>query len=105
MGKFWVIKNGKRVRTKAGIRHEYDRFQSSPKAIKERNARNSARRSALKSGLVHKGDDKDVHHKDSNPLHNSKSNLKVESASKNRGHRENSRKRGSGRNKARWGKG
>ncbi len=106
MGKLWYIdKNGKRKRTKAGIKHEYEKFQSSPKQIAERNARNSARRSALKKGLVHKGDGKDVHHKDSNPNHSSFSNLKVESRSKNRGNRENSRLKGSKRNKSRWGRG
>lgn len=105
MGKFWYIdKNGKRKRTKAGIKHEYQKFQSSPKAIAERDARNTARRSALKKGLAHKHDGKDVHHRDSNPLHNGVSNLRVESASRNRGHAENSRLRGSTRNKLRWGK-
>lgn len=104
MGKYWVTINGKRKRTKAGVKHEYQKFQSSPKQIAERDARNSARWSAMKKGLVHKGDGKDVHHRDSNPNHNSASNLMVESAHKNRGNRENSRKRGSGRNRSRWGK-
>lgn len=105
MGKLWYIdKNGKRKRTKAGIKHEYQKFQSSPKQIAERDARNSARRSAIKKGLVHKGDGKDVHHKDSNPNHNSTHNLRVESAHKNRGHVENSRRKGSKRNTSRWGK-
>lgn len=105
MGKFWyTTSTGKRKRTKAGIKHEYQKFQSSPKQIAERDARNSARRSAMKKGLVHKGDGKDVHHRDSNPNHSSVSNLRVESAHKNRGNRENSRKRGSRRNRSRWGK-
>lgn len=37
-----------------------------------------------KAGKVHKGDGKDVDHKNFNPKDNSKSNLRVMSASKNR---------------------
>lgn len=103
MGKLWYIDgNGKRKRTKLGLKMEYERFQSSAKAKAERASRNSARRAALKKGLVHKGDGRDVDHKDSNPLHNSSSNLHVMSASANRGKTENSRRRGSRRK--RWGK-
>lgn len=102
MGKYWVTIGGKRKRTAAGVKHEYERFQSSAKAKAERASRNSARRAALKSGRVHKGDGKDVDHRDSNPLHNSASNLHVMSASANRGKKENSRRRGSRR--SRWGK-
>lgn len=105
MGKLWYIdSNGKRKRTAEGIRHEYQRFQSSAKAKTERAARNKARQSALKKGLVHKGDNRDVAHLDSNPLHSSSSNLSIQSAHKNRGTRENSRKKGSKRNTRTWGK-
>lgn len=104
-GKFWYTdKNGKRKRTAAGVKHEYERFQSSAKAIKDRDARNSARRSAIKSGIARVGDGKDIHHSDGNPRHNSPSNLKAMSRSANRGKREESRKRGSRRNKTEWGK-
>lgn len=102
MGRFWVTINGKRQRTKAGIKHEYEAFQSSDKAKAERASRNSARRSALRSGRVHKGDGKDIDHKDSNPRHNSPSNLRVMSASANRGKAENSRLKRSARKKRRW---
>lgn len=37
-----------------------------------------------KAGKVHKGDGKDVDHKNSNPKDNSKGNLRVQSKSKNR---------------------
>ncbi len=37
-----------------------------------------------KAGKVRKGDGKDVAHKDNNPKNNSKSNLAVQSKSKNR---------------------
>lgn len=103
MGRLWVTVNGKRKRTAAGVKHEYEKFQSSAKAKAERASRNSARRSALKSGRVHKGDGKDIDHKDSNPRHNSSSNLRVVSRKTNRGKKENSRRRGSKRSRSSWG--
>lgn len=103
MGKLWYIdSSGKRKRTAAGVAHEYSKFQSSAKAKAERASRNSARRAALKKGRVHKGDGKDIDHKNSNPTDNRASNLRVMSASANRGKKENSRRRGSRR--TRWGK-
>lgn len=102
MGKYWVTVGGKRKRTAAGVTHEYSKFQSSAKAKAERASRNSARRAALKKGRVHKGDGKDIDHKNSNPTDNRASNLRVMSASANRGKKENSRRRGSRR--TRWGK-
>lgn len=105
MGKYWrTTSSGKRVRTKAGVAHEYKKFQSSAKAKAERAARNNARRAALRKGTVHKGDGKDVDHIRGVEAGNSLSNLRVMSASKNRGRRQKSRKRGSGRNRAKWGK-
>lgn len=99
MGKYWVTIGGKRKRTKAGIKHEYEKFQSSAKAKSERAARNSARRAAMRKGLVHKGDGKDVDHIRGVAAGNGSSNLRVMSASANRGRRQKSRKRGSKRKK------
>ena len=56
----------------------------SPLRKKKRAMRNKARRVAIKAGLVKKGDNKDVHHKDGNAMNNKRSNLSVKSASKNR---------------------
>lgn len=101
-GRFWrTTSTGKRVRTAAGRRREYDRFQSSEEAKKDRASRNSARRSALKKGLVHKGDHKEVHH-----LNGVRDNdhTQVISRSENRGKREKSRLKRSARNKRSWGK-
>lgn len=100
MGKYWTTINGKRKRTAAGVKHEYEAFQSSAKAKAERASRNSARRSALKKGLVHKGDGRDVDHIRGVKSGNGEGNLRVLSAHENRGRIQSSRRRGSRRK--RW---
>lgn len=60
------------------------KYNSKPEQVKKREARNKARRHMMKLGLVHKGDGKDVNHKDGNALHNVRSNWNVESPKKNR---------------------
>ncbi|QDP52415.1 MAG: hypothetical protein Unbinned96contig1001_32 [Prokaryotic dsDNA virus sp.] len=61
-------------------------YNSTEKAKKERAARNKARRQALAKGIVKKGDDKDIDHKE--PLRKGgsteKSNTRVRSAKANR---------------------
>lgn len=84
-------------------KREYEKFQSSEKSKKDRASRNKARRSALRSGRVHKGDGKEIDHVDSNPRHNESSNLRTVSRSTNRAKKENSRRRGSRRNRSSWG--
>ena len=64
---------------------DYKNFQSSPKQIKDRSARNGARREAEKKGKVKKGDGKDVHHKNGNPRDNSSTNIRIVPKSENRG--------------------
>lgn len=64
---------------------EYEKFQSSEKAKKDRASRNKARRKMEKAGRVAKGDGKDVDHVDSNPRNNSKKNLRVVTKKYNRG--------------------
>lgn len=80
---------------KRNYKEEYRKFQSSPKAKKDRARRNKARAQAKKRGLVRKGDGKDVHHV--NGINSDKT--KVMSASKNRGMPEKSRLKGSKRKK------
>lgn len=82
---------------------EYKRFQSSKKAKRDRASRNKARRQAEREGRVRKGDNKEVDHVDSNPRHNTSSNLRVVSRRTNRAKKENSRRRGSRRNRSSWG--
>ena len=65
-------------------KEEYKSFHSKPEPKKRRAGRNAARRKSEANGTVKKGDKKDVHHKDGNPLNNKSKNLKVEPRSKNR---------------------
>lgn len=63
---------------------EYKKYHSSKKMKQERALRNKNRRSALRKGLVKKGDEKHIDHKNGNPRDNRKSNLRVISAKRNR---------------------
>ena len=54
---------------------EYANYHSRPDQIKRRAARNAARRAMR--GRKELTDEKDVHHKDNNPLNNDKSNLSI----------------------------
>lgn len=63
---------------------EYRDYHGTKEQIRRRSSRNKARRRLAKDGLVHKGDGKDVDHKDSNPLNNTRGNLRAISKSKNR---------------------
>lgn len=74
---------------------EYKKFQSSKKQKRNRALRNKARRKALKSGRVSKGDGKDLHH--ANGINSEK--VTVMSRSKNRGIAEKSRLKGSKKRK------
>ena len=63
---------------------EYREYHSKKKQIKNRSSRNKARK-IMKEVFGSKLKGKDVHHKDGNPLNNSKKNLKVTSKKYNRG--------------------
>ena len=84
-------------------KREYSRFQSSKKAKRDRAARNTARRRAEREGRVHKGDGKEIDHKNSTPTDNRSANLTVVSRRTNRAKKENSRRRGSRRHRSSWG--
>ena len=74
-------------------KEEYARYQGKPSQIANRSERNKARRILAKKGMVHKGDGKDVDHK--HPMRdggtNKSGNLRVLSASRNRGFPRNSK--------------
>ena len=66
---------------KRNYKKEYQ--AETPLRKKQRSSRNKARRKMSTLGKARKGDGKDVHHRDGNPLNNSSSNLTVMSKSKN----------------------
>lgn len=97
MGELWVTVNGKRKRTAKGLKRQYKLWDGTEEGKAKRAARNSARRSALKSGRVHRGDNLDVDHKKGVSAGNGSGNLRVMSATGNRGRAQGPRKRGSKR--------
>lgn len=97
MGELWVTINGKRKRTAKGLKRQYELWDGTEEGKAKRAARNSARRSAIRSGRAHKGDGKDVDHYRGVSAGNGSSNLRVMSASANRGRAQGPRKRGSKR--------
>lgn len=72
------------MKAKRNYAKEYANYQGTEEQKKNRAKRNHARRMLEREGKVHKGDGKDVDHRDGNPNHNSKKNLRVESKHKNR---------------------
>jgi hypothetical protein len=79
LGKSFLQENKKR-----NYRSEYDNYHSTKEQRKKRSRRNIARRWAERKGLVHKGDGKDVDHKNGNPMDNSPGNLRVRDRGANR---------------------
>ena len=63
---------------------EYKNYRGTTEQKKRRAMRNKVRRQLIKEGRVRKGDRTDVHHRDGNPMNFNKSNLVVQSRSKNR---------------------
>lgn len=60
------------------------KYNSKPEQIKRRAMRNKARRAMIKAGKAHKGDGKDVEHRDGNPMHDKMSNYKMGTKHANR---------------------
>jgi hypothetical protein len=81
--------------TRESTREYYEKYHASPEAKRERAMRNAARREFEEKGLVRKGDGKDVDHR--RPLSrggtNADDNLRVQSRSKNRGYKRDSKNR------------
>jgi hypothetical protein len=74
---------------KRDYKQEYANYDGKPSVKKKRAKRNAARREMMRQGKVRKGDGKDVDHKNGNAMDNSKSNLRVRPASKNRSYPRN----------------
>jgi hypothetical protein len=72
-------------------KHEYEMYDGTPAVKKRRAERNKARYIMEKEGLVHKGDGKDVDHKQALTKGGKtvRSNLRVKSASDNRSYSRN----------------
>jgi len=79
-----IIEEQFSLEEKRNYRKEYDNYHSKPEQRKNRSKRVLARRKMEEKGRVHKGDGKDVDHKNGNPKDNSDDNLRVLSKSKNR---------------------
>jgi hypothetical protein len=81
--------------TREQSKEYYEKYHASPKAKKQRAARNKARREHEKRGNVSKGDGKEVHHKKalSNGGSFAMSNTEVTSRKKNRSYARNARNR------------
>lgn len=60
------------------------KYNAKPEQKKRRAQRNAARRKMIAAGKAHKGDGKDVAHKNGNPRDNRASNLAVQSKKQNR---------------------
>jgi hypothetical protein len=60
------------------------KYNSKPEQVQRRTARNTARRQMISEGKAHKGDGKDVDHKDGNPLNNKASNRVLKTKAANR---------------------
>lgn len=76
---------------KRNYKQEYANYQGAADQKKRRAGRNKARRNAIRAGTVRKGDGKDIHHRNGNPLDNSAGNTEVRSRSSNRSFRRNKR--------------
>ncbi len=65
-------------------RKEYDNYHARPEQIERRSSRNKARRKVVKYKGKSAVANKDVDHKDRNPMNNSSRNLRVQYKSINR---------------------
>lgn len=83
------------METEARRKAQY-KYNHQPEQVKKREARNKARRWMIAHGKAHKGDGKDVEHKDGHALHNVPSNWRLGTRHHNRsyprtkgGHKQN----------------
>lgn len=60
------------------------KYNSKPEQVERRTSRNKARAQMIAAGKAHKGDGKDVGHKNGNPMDDRASNYKMQSQKSNR---------------------
>lgn len=72
-------------------KNEYSKYQGTAAQKKKRASRNAARNALKKVGVVRKGDNKDVNHRNGNPLDNRAKNLQVTTKRANRSFARNSK--------------
>lgn len=75
---------GRKEMKKRNYAMEYENYGGTPEQKKRRAQRNKARREAIKEGRAHKGDGKDVHHKDYNPKNHGEGNEHMMDSGSNR---------------------
>ena len=85
------------MQTPAQHRKSQAKFQKKPSEVRKRVLRNAARRKMMRAGLVHKGDGKDVDHKNGTGAGNSRKNLRVQSQHANRSYPRTSKSKVKGR--------
>lgn len=82
-----ITKMSKKAKKKVRVRdykREYEMYHALPEQIERRAARNKSRKIFEKLGMVKKGDKKDVHHIDFNPLNMKMKNMAVTTRKENR---------------------
>jgi hypothetical protein len=79
-----VANSPKTKKNTAARQRAQAKYNAKPEQKKRRAMRNKARREMMKAGKVRKGDNKDVHHKDDNPMNTRKENFSVTSEAENR---------------------
>lgn len=72
---------------RASINKANNKYEADPIQVKKRENRNKARYNEEKAGKVHKGDGKDIAHKDGSALNNDPANWAVQSRHKNRSYK------------------
>lgn len=75
---------------KRDYKQEYEKYQGTKEQKRRRAYRNKIRRKLTKEGKVHKGDGKDIDHKDHNVANMDPSNVRVVDKEKNRSYKRRS---------------
>lgn len=83
------LKRWETAKAKEAHRKAQAKYQKDPIQVEKRENRNQARAHMIKEGKAHKGDGKDVMHRNGNALDNNPKNWAVGSRKKNRSYARN----------------